>query len=227
MENEHEGILVVEEGEGQGSLFRLVQETTLIGRGESQGNKIVIDNAFVSRSHAQIVRTERGFLLRDLGSKNGTSINGRQIEPQVDHSLSDGDLIELARGVVALRFHESEGTADLPGEEFKRLAGGATSGEKAGILVDVKARDVWVDGERLAPSLALKDFELLAFLYENRGAACSKDEIASRVWPDEFVTDEQIEQCVRRVRKRVEPDPYRPRRIITMRGYGYKLAPDA
>ncbi len=67
---------------------------------------------------------------------------------------------------------------------------------------------------------------MLAHLCQNRDKACSKDDIASRVWQEEFVTDEQIEQCVYRIRKRVEPDASQPSRIITLRGYGYKLASD-
>lgn len=70
----------------------------------------------------------------------------------------------------------------------------------------------------------MKDFELLALLYRNLGKGCTKEEIASKAWRDDFVTDEQIEQAIHRIRKRVEPDPSNPQRVITLRGYGYKLA---
>ncbi|MFC1925414.1 helix-turn-helix domain-containing protein, partial [Chloroflexota bacterium] len=52
--------------------------------------------------------------------------------------------------------------------------------------------------------------------------ACSKDALAA-AWGEEFATDEQIEQCIHRIRQRVEPDPRNPSLIITIRGYGYKL----
>jgi len=188
----------------------------------------MLNSPFISRAHAEVTRTAEGFTLRDLGSKNGTKINGKQIEPGVFHILKDNDVIDLAAGMAVLRFRESEGTTALSGKELHKLAKKAAEDERASrIVVDEKARDVWVDGEKLTPTLALKDFELLAFLCQRQGEACSKDEIANKVWPDEFVTDEQIEQCVRRVRKRVEPDPYNPQRIVTLRGYGYKLVSEA
>jgi two-component system response regulator RegX3 len=90
------------------------------------------------------------------------------------------------------------------------------------IRVDEQARDVWVHGLKLEPPLPFRDFEVLLLLYRNREKACSKDELA-RAWGSEFVTDEQIEQSIHRIRKRIEPNPSGPTRIVTVRGYGYKL----
>jgi DNA-binding response OmpR family regulator len=56
---------------------------------------------------------------------------------------------------------------------------------------------------------------------------CSKDEIASYAWSERAlgdVGDQEIEQCIRRLRLRVEPDPSNPAYVLNVRGYGYKLA---
>ena len=81
-------------------------------------------------------------------------------------------------------------------------------------------------GAILAPPLSRKEFDVLNLLYQRRGEALSKDELAAAGWPERVdgdVADQDIEQCIRRLRLRVEPAPSRPTRILTIRGYGYKL----
>jgi len=62
-----------------------------IGRGES--TDLQIASTSVSREHAQLVRTSSGYRLKDLGSTNGTEINGR---PITDAVLADGDAVRIA-----------------------------------------------------------------------------------------------------------------------------------
>ncbi|MFC2000304.1 winged helix-turn-helix domain-containing protein [Chloroflexota bacterium] len=221
-------MLLVEEGDDKGKVFYIEHGVMLIGRGQAAENRLALDSPFISRSHAEIRATEEGYILQDMGSSNGTNLNGNTIEPGIEYSLKNNDLISLAQGVAVLRFREVEGTAMISSEELEKLLTKAGGGDKLkGIVVDDMARDVWVDGERILPTLSLKDFDLLTYLYQNRGKACSKDEIAKDVWKDELVTGEQIDQCIRRLRKKVEPDPLNPKRISTLRGFGYKLDPEA
>jgi pSer/pThr/pTyr-binding forkhead associated (FHA) protein len=65
---------------------------TSIGR--TSANDIAIENLAVSRRHAEIVRLEDQFLLRDLHSSNGTYVNGLRI---VEHALCDGDTILIGK----------------------------------------------------------------------------------------------------------------------------------
>lgn len=68
----------------------LVAEATTIGRaGDSD---VVIESAGVSRAHARIERIGDGFRLRDLGSSNGTWLNGQRVE---HHLLRDGDTFAI------------------------------------------------------------------------------------------------------------------------------------
>jgi DNA-binding response OmpR family regulator len=79
--------------------------------------------------------------------------------------------------------------------------------------------------DRRLIGLAPKEFGLLAYLHEHCGEVCSKDDISSAVWPEyhEGAYDYQIENLVRRLRAKLEPDPANPQLLLTMRGLGYKL----
>ena len=92
------GQLVVESGAGQGREFQ-VQGTMRIGR--TADNEIALDDSQISRHHAAISREADGFSLEDLGSTNGTFLNGGRIVEQ--HHLKDGDRIRV--GNTTLAFH--------------------------------------------------------------------------------------------------------------------------
>jgi DNA-binding response OmpR family regulator len=89
--------------------------------------------------------------------------------------------------------------------------------------VDVAAGVVRVD--RHVVELSPKEFALLAYLHEQRGQVCSKDDIGDAVWPEyhEGVYDYQVENLVRRLRAKLELDPANPQLLLTVRGLGYKL----
>lgn len=95
-----------------------------------------------------------------------------------------------------------------------------------GLWYDAKTRQVWRDNEDLTRELSADQYALVVFLCQHPGTICTKDEIARAVWPElseEGVTDAQIYQLVSRVREKVEPDPKKPRYIVTVRGQGYRL----
>ena len=95
-----------------------------------------------------------------------------------------------------------------------------------GVFVDEQSGDVWVEGKIVDPPLAELEYNLLAYLYKKCNQIRSRDSIAIAVWGEqaiEGVTDAQIDQLVRRVRKRIEPDPANPRYIETLRGRGLRL----
>lgn len=67
--------------------------------GRATGNAVIIDDGYTSSSHAEIVREGDGWLVRDLGSTNGTFVNGRQIHGQT--RIQPGDEIAFGNVVVA------------------------------------------------------------------------------------------------------------------------------
>ena len=96
----------------------------------------------------------------------------------------------------------------------------------AELVVDSGSRDVRVRGEKLAPPLSKKEFDVLELLYLGRGNAVSRDEIAKAGWPERSeadVTPEEIDQYIRRLRRRIEENPSQPKLIVTLRGHGYRI----
>jgi hypothetical protein len=94
------------------------------------------------------------------------------------------------------------------------------------IRVDEQSGDVWVEGKLVDPPLAELEYKLLAYLHERCNQICTRDDISIAVWGEqaiEGVTDAQIDQLVRRVRLRIEPDPASPQYIETVRGRGHRL----
>lgn len=214
MGQQPDAVLVVEIGGNEVKVIPLDQPTFILGNSPSVD--IVLDNPYISRRHAQIVLENGGFHIQDLSSKNGTGINGKPVESE-GRCLQNGDRIELAHGQVVLRYQQSGTTVTLSLDPPARVHE---------MVVDSISRDVWIQGVKLQPALSRKEFDILNLLYERRGAACSKDEIAASGWPEREggdVSDQDIEQYVRRLRLKFEPDPSKPRHIITLRGYGYKL----
>jgi hypothetical protein len=177
----------------------------IITIGRAVESNIVITSKRVSREHARVQREGWRVILEDLGSTNGTFLNDERILDPVE--LRDEDRIKI--GDVVFTFHDPDITyRDTPFPELE---------------VDVAAGVVRVD--RCAVELSAKEFTLLAYLYENRGQVCSKDDIGNAVWPEyqEGIYDYQIENLVRRLRSKLEPDPADPQLLLTMRGLGYKL----
>ncbi len=78
------------EGDMAGRSFPLAK--TLLTAGRGLDNDLVIDDARVSRHHAQVVFRHGHYLLRDLRSTNGSFVNGRPVEAVV---LAPGDIVSL------------------------------------------------------------------------------------------------------------------------------------
>jgi DNA-binding winged helix-turn-helix (wHTH) protein len=95
-----------------------------------------------------------------------------------------------------------------------------------GVVVDEDAGEVWVDGARVTLLTDL-EYRLMRLLYERRDRLTTKDMIVDAVWGGEYldrVDDARIEKLVSRLRSKIEPDPARPRYLLTQRGRGYKLS---
>ncbi len=100
--NETEALLVVERGPVPSLRFALQQEQMTIGR--SAGNELVLADPEVSRRHVRVLRRADGYAVEDIGSTNGTFVNGQRISHLT--LLQDGDTIDLG-DTVRLRFVSS------------------------------------------------------------------------------------------------------------------------
>ena len=104
-------VLLVQGGPGEGSTIPLPEGTSVIGR--TSLNDITVDEPGISRQHTAIRGDESGFWISDLGSRNGTFVNGNRVgqEPQ---RLRNWDRIELGGMTTHWIFMESQDTIDVP-----------------------------------------------------------------------------------------------------------------
>ena len=86
------GVLVVKRGDNAGSKFALQAEVTTAGR--HPDSHIFLDDITVSRRHAEIARTPAGYVVRDVGSLNGTYLNRERIE---EASIANGDELQIGK----------------------------------------------------------------------------------------------------------------------------------
>ena len=93
----------------------------------------------------------------------------------------------------------------------------------AGLTVDPARRQARMDGDEI--DLTAHEFELLFLLASNPGIVFTREALVQKVWGDDtFVTARSVDTLVKRIRKKVEPDPEEPRFILTVWGTGYKFA---
>jgi two-component system, OmpR family, response regulator RegX3 len=97
--------------------------------------------------------------------------------------------------------------------------------EVGDVRLDPDRHEVVIRGERVA--LPLKEFELLEILLAEAGRVLTRDVLIDRVWGHDYVGDTKtLDVHVKRLRNKVEHDPSRPTRIVTIRGLGYKYEVD-
>jgi DNA-binding response OmpR family regulator len=103
------------------------------------------------------------------------------------------------------------------GEQSSPETGCVTDGD---LVVDSGRHEVTLAGRVL--SLTSREFDLLRFLVSNPGMAYSRDELLQHVWGWSFGDQSTVTVHVRRLREKVESDPKRPTRLVTVWGVGYR-----
>ncbi len=107
-----------------------------------------------------------------------------------------------------------------------RRAGERATPTEPGTVTD---RDLVVDAVRHVATLAgrelaltVREFDLLRFLVSHPGVAFSRDQLLADVWGWSFGDQSTVTVHVRRLREKVEADPTRPVRLVTVWGVGYR-----
>ncbi len=147
------------------------------------------------------------------GKRNTEDDVVRGLESGADEYLTKplGNRELLARVRAALRRAEKPSYLD----EKKR-----TLFANDYLTVDVAERRVMVKGERL--KLTPREFRLLALLVENADHVLSHQQVLENVWGWEYIDDvDYVRIYISHLRQKIEPDPARPRYILTEPGVGY------
>lgn len=204
-------MLVLQRGAESGRRWPL-DRNRAISIGRSEECDIALPDRQVSRFHARLSWQGEQFVVEDLGSKNGTRVNGQEVKTPV--GLNDGDEIQIALR-FKLAFVDAGATTPLT----------IADGEQ-GLRLDPETRQVWVNGELLDPPLSLHQFRLLEALWDAGGGVITREQVVNSVWPEaggEGVSEQAIDALVRRLRERIAEIDEEFRYIVTVRGHGFRL----
>jgi two-component system response regulator RegX3 len=163
----------------------------------------------------RVIRAHSDVPIIMLSAKDGEAdiVDGLELgaDDYVTKPFSTPELIGRIHAVLR------RGRDDRPdGSGFVRTVGG--------LSIDIERDTATVDG-RPVP-LTPSEFKVLALLAREPGTAYSRRQIMEHLWASRFIGDEHTCQVhISSLRRKIEPDPSRPRRIQTLRGIGYSLNP--
>lgn len=199
---------LIHQGDHSGKTVDLVGFPFTIGR--ARDCSFVIDRTEISRLHARCTADHLNIFLEDMGSTNGTFVNGRRLDPGEAHRLRAGDTVSFAQ-VCTLIFDDPVTTAQIDPVQIPR----------PGLTLDLETAEVVIGESILNPPLSPNQFALLALLVENAGRIVTREQLVEYVWGgDQEVTDQTIDALVSRLRKRLlEADPDHDY-LVTRRGFG-------
>ena len=124
---------------------------------------------------------------------------------------------EFVQGLKGL-LHSQENALFLEKSEESDGDREYQSGE---LMINPKSRRVLCRGQEV--NLTPKEFDILYFLFQNKGEVLTKEQIYQAVWADEYMmADSNIMAFIRKIRKKIEPNPDAPEYILTIWGVGYK-----
>jgi two-component system response regulator RegX3 len=90
------------------------------------------------------------------------------------------------------------------------------------VVLDTGRREVSVAGQPV--DLSRKEFDLLALLMAHAGQVVTREWCIDRLWWDQDLSDTRtLDTHVKRLRRKVEPDPANPRYLVTVRGVGFRF----
>ena len=124
---------------------------------------------------------------------------------------------EFVQGLKGL-LHSQENALFLEKSEESDGDREYQSGE---LMINPKSRRVLCRGQEV--NLTPKEFDILYFLFQNKGEVFTKEQIYKAVWAEEYMmADSNIMAFIRKIRKKIEPNPDAPEYILTIWGVGYK-----
>jgi len=90
------------------------------------------------------------------------------------------------------------------------------------VRLDAGRREVAVD--EVPVELSRKEFDLLSLLMSHSGQVVTRDGCIDRLWWDQELTDTRtLDTHIKRLRRKIEPDPANPRHLVTVRGVGFRF----
>lgn len=216
-EKEESPVLIGQTGPLEGQRWD-IEGDKIFGRDPKCDIVIITPDKQVSRSHAQFEITDQGVLLKDLGSKNGTHLNGELLsEPVI---LVDGDVIQIALAQQFI-YLSSDATVPLHSEGMT-----LSSGKQGHLRIDIPSRRVWLGDKEVIPPLSVAQYSMLLLLFQAEGQVVSRNKMIEEIWGEENlydVSNQALDALVRRLRDRLAVHDKKHAYIVTVRGHGLRL----
>ena len=91
------------------------------------------------------------------------------------------------------------------------------------VSIHLEEKVAYKNGKQL--ELTALEYKVLLLFFENRGRILTRNQILSHIWDDSgnFVNDNTLTVYIKRLREKIEDNPYEPDIIKTVRGMGYKI----
>lgn len=152
----------------------------------------------------------------------------RELLARVRAMLRRADMVQVVQadpGPLSGRSQRPHREWAVPLEAAHQPLRHADGVERHGDLaVDPSRREVWVGSELIA--LKPKEFDLLHYLVRHPGIVLSREALLREVWGYHYLMDTRtVDVHVRGLRLKLEEEPSQPRRIVTVRGFGYRFVP--
>ncbi|OIJ07694.1 DNA-binding response regulator [Anaerobacillus arseniciselenatis] len=97
--------------------------------------------------------------------------------------------------------------------------------ELGGVKIDFNSRQIEVNGTVIKSTA--KEFELLKLFMQHPNQVFTREQLLQKIWDSDYVGDANtVTVLIRRIREKLEDDPAKPTRIVTVWGVGYKFATD-
>jgi len=129
-----------------------------------------------------------------------------------DYLAKPFEMMELLARIEAL-LRRAAGTSGALPETYRF----------ADVLVDFRRAEAMRDGRTI--EMSAREFQLLRYLIEHRGAALTRDELLDEVWGyDAIPSTRTVDVHVAWLRQKIEPNPHHPQFILTVHGLGYRFA---
>lgn len=158
-----------------GELYKLARARTVVGR--SPDSDLRLEEPGLSREHAELLVESGRLIVRDLGSKNGTYVNGNRVET---HELRDGDQVVLGAATLLVFTHrDGIERAYSSGRSHAAVRGAATVALRSEVFMECLAQEISFSRRHAAPlALMLLEVDGYADLANRHGPAGARELMA-------------------------------------------------
>lgn len=180
--------LLVLNGTERETTVPLDRANVLIGRDKTCD--LCLRDAYVSRHHCWVERQDDSWYVRDLGSRNGTWVNGARVTQPTE--VESGAVLKVGRTLMRVE-ETTESTETSYQPPWPTLD------------LDFTHKTARLDDQLVLPPLTDAQWKALVLLWERRGRAVTREEIAANVWPELSRQDasRHVDRLMERIRMRL------------------------